>query len=108
MTAFNNDVQPDLVFAQQVFGYGRKEDVVVGLSTSGNSKNVIYAFKVAKAFGLKTVAFTGHHGGKLKEIAHACICAPSDSTPFIQEYHLPIYHALCMMVEIQQYGGVIS
>lgn len=99
ITAINNDVQPDLVFAQQLYGYGRQEDVVVGLSTSGNSKNVVYAMKVAKALGLKTVALTGQHGGDLKEILDACILIPADSTPFIQEYHLPVYHVLCMMVE---------
>ncbi|MDQ0200296.1 D-sedoheptulose-7-phosphate isomerase [Neobacillus ginsengisoli] len=104
MTAFNNDVQPDLVFAQQVYGYGRQEDVVVGLSTSGNSKNVVYAMKIAKAFGLKTVALTGQHGGELKEIVDACICVPANSTPIIQEYHLPVYHVLCMMVESEEYG----
>ena len=102
MTAFHNDVDPELVFAQQVYGYGNPGDIVVGLSTSGNSKNVVYAMKVAQAFGMRTVAFTGKSGGYLKEIVDVCICVPESSTPFIQEYHLPIYHALCMVMEVEE------
>lgn len=99
MTAFVNDVAADMVFAQQVYGYGEKQDVLIGLSTSGNSKNVIKAFTVAKAIGMKTIAFTGKSGGKLKEISDVSICVPWEETLDIQERHLPIYHSLCIMLE---------
>jgi len=99
MTAFANDVAADMVFAQQVYGYGRPGDSFLGLSTSGNSKNVILAAEVAKALGMHTIAFTGQSGGRLKEICDCTLCAPSDITPTIQEHHLPMYHALCMMLE---------
>lgn len=99
MTAFNNDMDPDYVFAQQVYGYAQKNDLVLGISTSGNSKNVVNAIRLAKEMGVKTVAITGEHGGKLKEIADVTICAPSNETYRIQEYHLPIYHYLCARAE---------
>lgn len=99
MTAFNNDMDPDYVFAQQVYGYAQKNDLVLGISTSGNSKNVVNAIRLAKEMGVKTVALTGEHGGKLKEIADVTICAPSNETYRIQEYHLPIYHYLCARAE---------
>jgi len=99
MTAFVNDVAADMVFAQQVYGYGEKQDVLIGLSTSGNSTNVIKAFTVAKAMGMKTIAFTGKSGGKLKEISDVSICVPWEETLDIQERHLPIYHSLCIMLE---------
>lgn len=103
-TAFANDAKPELVFAQQVYGYGKQGDVIIGISTSGNSKNVIYALKTAKALGLRTIGFTGKSGGALKELCDVCICAPSDITYKIQEYHLPIYHTLCRMVEEVFFG----
>ena len=99
ISAFSNDVAPDMVFAQQVFGYGKPGDSLLGLSTSGNSKNVVYAAETAKAMGLYTIAFTGEDGGILKDICDCTIKAPSPCTPIIQEYHLPIYHRLCMMLE---------
>ena len=99
MTAFSNDVAPDMVFAQQVFGYAKPGDCFIGLSTSGNSQNVILAADVAKVMDAKTIAFTGRTGGKLAGACDVTIKAPSDSTPEIQEYHLPIYHTICMMVE---------
>lgn len=99
MTAFVNDVAADMVFAQQVYGYGHKQDVLIGLSTSGNSTNVINAFKVAKALGMKTISLTGMSGGKLKELSDISICVPWEETVEIQERHLPIYHALCIMLE---------
>ncbi|WP_307303169.1 SIS domain-containing protein [Neobacillus driksii] len=99
MTAFANDVAPDMVFAQQVYGYGKPGDVFIGFSTSGNSSNVNHAVKVAKALGLVTVGLTGKSGGALKELCDVTICVPYDSTPDIQERHLPIYHALCVMIE---------
>ena len=99
MTAFANDVAADMVFAQQVYGYGCPGDSFLGLSTSGNSKNVILAAEVAKALGMHTIAFTGQSGGALAEICDCTLHAPSDVTPIIQEHHLPMYHALCMMLE---------
>jgi D-sedoheptulose 7-phosphate isomerase len=98
-TAFANDVAADLIFAQQVHGYGNSGDVVIGLSTSGNSVNVVRAMQVAKMKGVKTIGMTGSGGGKLKEICDITICVPHDCTPDIQELHLPVYHALCLMLE---------
>ena len=98
-TAFSNDVAPDMVFAQQVYGYAKPNDVFIGISTSGNSKNVLYAAKVAKALGAFTIALTGAKGGTIAAASDAAIKAPSDCTPTVQEYHLPIYHTLCMMIE---------
>lgn len=99
LTAFSNDVAPDMIFAQQVYGYGKEGDVFIGLSTSGNSRNIINAAKVAKALEMTTIAFTGRDGGRLKDIADVIIRVPFDSTPDIQERHLPIYHTLCIMLE---------
>lgn len=103
-TAFANDQAPDLCFAQQVFGMGRKEDALIAISTSGNSANVIYAVKLAKTMGLKTVGLTGEKGGKLKDFCDVCICVPSEVTFKIQEYHLPVYHMLCIAVENEFFG----
>ncbi len=99
MTASLNDVDGNVLFAQQVMGYGKQEDVFLGISTSGNSKDVIYAMVVAKAKGLKTIALTGKDGGKLKHIADASIVVPQTETYKIQELHLPVYHALCLQIE---------
>ena len=99
MTAFNNDLNPDYVFAQQVYGYAQENDLLIAVSTSGNSKNVLKAVEVANCVGVKTLALTGGNGGKIKEIATVAIRVPSDETYKIQEYHLPIYHYLCGMVE---------
>lgn len=99
MTAYSNDIAPDLIFAQQVFGYGKKGDVFWGISTSGNSKNIINAMIVAKSQGLKTICLTGKDGGKLKTISDITIYAPFDETYRIQERHLPIYHTICIMLE---------
>ena len=98
-TAFANDQAPDLVFAQQVLGFGNKNDVLVAISTSGNSKNVLHAVKIARAKGLSTVALTGRSGGKLKSLADITIAVPEDETYRIQELHLPVYHALCIAAE---------
>lgn len=98
MFAFANDVAPDMVYAQQVYGYGRKGDLFIGLSTSGNSKNVVNAAKVAKAKGLKTIAFTGSAPAKL-DMCDVVLKAPDTETFKIQEYHLPIYHYLCAALE---------
>ncbi len=99
MTASLNDVDGNIMFAQQVNGYGKKGDVFLGISTSGNSKDIVYPAVVAKAKGLMTVALTGKDGGKLKEIADICIVVPEQETFKIQELHLPVYHALCLEVE---------
>lgn len=99
MTASLNDVDGNVMFAQQVNGYGVKGDVFLGISTSGNSKDIIYPTVVAKAKGLVTVALTGKNGGKLKGLADICIVVPQNETFMIQEYHLPVYHALCLEIE---------
>lgn len=99
MTAYSNDVAADMVFAQQVYGYGKSVDVLLGISTSGNSVNVIHALQVAKVLGIYTIGLTGKTGGKMKDICDTVICVPYNNTPDIQERHLPIYHTLCMMLE---------
>lgn len=104
MTAFNNDLDPDYVFAQQVYGYGKGNDLLIAISTSGNSKNVLKAVEIANCIGVKTLALTGGDGGKIKEHATVTICVPSDKTYKIQEYHLPIYHYLCGMAEKEIFG----
>lgn len=98
-TAFVNDVDAELVFAQQVLGLGKKGDVLIALSTSGNSKNVLYALYTARVLGLTTIGFTGKDGGKMRELCDVLINVPSSITYEVQEYHLPIYHAVCMLVE---------
>lgn len=98
-TAVANDNGADMIFAQQVYGYARKGDVLIGLSTSGNSGNVVRACQVARALGAKVIAMTGNGGGKMKALADAFIGVPATDTYRIQEYHLPVYHALCAMVE---------
>ena len=103
-TAYLNDVDPMLGFAQQVSGYGVAEDVFLGISTSGNSKNVLYACTVARAKGMKVIGLTGGTGGKLKDMADVAIVVPEKETFKIQELHLPIYHALCLMLEERFFG----
>ena len=102
-TAFANDVDPHMVFAQQVLGYGRAGDSLIGLSTSGNSGNVVNACKVAKAFGIKTIALTGEGGGILAGLCDVTVRVPAMETYRVQEYHLPVYHALCAMLEAELY-----
>ena len=98
-TAFANDVDADMVYAQQVCGYGEEGDVFLGISTSGNAKNIDYAVTVAKAKGMKVIGLTGKDGGKLARRAHAAVVAPEQETFKIQELHLPVYHVLCLMLE---------
>ena len=100
-TAFSNDTDPKAAFAQLVNALGKKGDVFLGITTSGNSDNIIKALMVAKAKGMTAIALTGRTGGKCKGLADICICAPEDETFKIQELHLPIYHALCTMVEAE-------
>lgn len=98
-TAYMNDCEPLLCFAQQVNGYGNSNDVFLGISTSGNSKNVLYAVVTAKAKGMKVIGLTGAKDSKLSKLADVCIKAPETETYMIQELHLPIYHCLCLMLE---------
>jgi len=99
LTAIGNDYSFDIVFARQLKALGQKGDVIIGISTSGNSENVIQAFKVAREMGLITVGFTGKSGGKLRSVADHCLCIPSDDTPRIQEGHITIGHIICEIVE---------
>lgn len=98
-TAFLNDVDGEVIYAQQVYGYGKPGDVLLGITTSGNSENIIYAAVAAKAKGMKVVGLTGRDGGKLKGICDAAVVVPETETFKIQELHLPVYHALCLMLE---------
>ena len=98
-TAYINDVDGYGVFAQQLFGYGRKGDVFLGISTSGNSKNVINATVVARALGIKVLGLTGNGGGELSQVADVTVKVPETETYMIQELHLPIYHCWCLMLE---------
>ena len=102
-TAFANDVDGMLSYAQQVNGYGKPGDVFLGISTSGNAENVMYAAVTAKAKGMQVVGLTGKDGGKLAGIADAAVIVPEMETYKIQELHLPVYHALCMMLEHRFY-----
>ena len=105
-TAFINDV-PDgglLMYAQQVNGYGKEGDVFLGISTSGNSKNVMYATVVARAKGLKVIGLTGEKGGELALVSDVAIRVPETETYMIQELHLPVYHCLCLMLEEKFFG----
>lgn len=104
ITATINDNDADMVFAQQVYGFAKTDDLLIAISTSGNSKNVVNAVKVAKALDINVVALTGETGGMLKNLADVTICAPSTDTYKIQEYHLPIYHYLCAKVEEAFFG----
>ncbi len=103
-TAYMNDCEPLLCFAQQVNGFGNPGDVLLGISTSGNSKNVLYAATVAKAKGMKVIGLTGQKDSKLSELADVTIQAPNTETYMIQELHLPIYHCLCLMLEDYFFG----
>ena len=103
-SAFANDVDGMLSYAQQVNGYGKAGDVFLGISTSGNAENVMYAAVTAKAKGMKVIGLTGKTGGKLAKIADVAIIVPEQETYKIQELHLPIYHALCLMLEDRFYA----
>lgn len=103
-TAYMNDCEPLLCFAQQVNGYGKAGDVFLGISTSGNSKNVLYAATTAHAKGMKVVGLTGAKSSKLEQMSDVCIKAPQTETYMIQELHLPVYHCLCLMLEDEFFG----
>jgi D-sedoheptulose 7-phosphate isomerase len=98
-TAVINDIDGNITFAQQVYGYGNAGDVFIGISTSGNSKNILYAAATAKAKNLKVIALCGGSGGALKKLADVSIVVPETETYKVQELHLPVYHCLCMMLE---------
>ena len=99
LSAIANDTTADMVYAQQVYAYGREGDALIGISTSGNAHNVIHAMQVARASGMHTIGLTGPTGGALKPLCDVCICVPGESTPAVQERHLPIFHVLCAMLE---------
>lgn len=103
-TAYINDVDGLGVFAQQLYGFGRLGDVFLGISTSGNSKNVMSATVVARALGIKVIGLTGLKGGELATIADVAIKVPETETYMIQELHLPVYHCLCLMLEDRFFG----
>lgn len=102
--AIANDIDPGLVFAQQVIGYGDPGDVLLAISTSGNSINVVNAVYTANALGLTTIGLTGKKGGQLKESCDLAICVDAIDTAAIQELHLPVYHTLCKMLEFRFFG----
>jgi len=104
VSAFSNDKAPDLIFAQQVLGYGKTGDVLIAISTSGNSKNVIYAAQIARAIGMKVIALTGSSGGKLSTLSDVTLNVPENETYKIQEYHLPVYHCICLALENEFFG----
>ena len=103
-TAFINDVTADMVYAQQVYGYARIGDVLIGISTSGNSENVVNAVKVAKALNIATIGLTGETNGIINKYCDCIIEVPATQTFRIQELHIPIYHTLCAMIEAQFFG----
>lgn len=103
-TAYINDVDGVGIFAQQLYGYGKSEDVFLGISTSGNSKNVMSATVVARAMGIKVIGLTGNGGGELARVADVAVIVPETETYKIQELHLPIYHCWCHMLEEHFFG----
>lgn len=103
-TAYINDVDGLGVFAQQLFGYGRAGDVFLGISTSGNSKNIMNATVVARALGIKVIGLTGKSGGELAKVADVAVKVPETETYMIQEQHLPVYHCWCLMLEDKFFG----
>ena len=107
-TAYINDVDGLGVFAQQLYGYGRQGDVFLGISTSGNSKNVMNAIVVARALGIKVIGLTGEKGGELAKVADVAIKVPETETYMVQELHLPVYHCLCLMLEDHFFGNNIE
>lgn len=107
-TAYINDVDGLGVFAQQLYGFGRRGDVFLGISTSGNSRNVMSATVVARALGIKVIGLTGEDGGELGKVADVTIRVPERETYMIQELHLPVYHALSMMLEDRFFGETLE
>jgi D-sedoheptulose 7-phosphate isomerase len=104
LSAIANDTAADMAYAQQVYGYGAAGDTVLGISVSGNARNVIHALQVGRALGLRTIGLTGRAGGALPPLCDVAIRVPSDIIADVQERHLPIYHALCLMLEQEFFG----
>lgn len=104
-SAYANDVSPEMIYAQEVFGYGRRGDVLLGLSTSGNSENVINAVKVGKAVGLCCIGLGGQDGGRLRKLCDVYVALPEQETYLVQELTLPVYHAWCSMLECAFWGN---
>ena len=104
LTAISNDLGGDFIFAQQVAGYGRKGDVLLAISTSGNAQNVTDALVTARALGMVTIGLTGEPGGQMKPYCDVLINVPSKITARVQELHLPVYHLICRLVEREMFG----
>ncbi|MDQ6765924.1 MAG: SIS domain-containing protein [Verrucomicrobiota bacterium] len=104
ISAITNDISAEVVFAQQVYGLGKPGDVLLGITTSGNSRNVVNAVAVAKTFGLKTIILTGRSGGAVAAMANVALRVPADEVAEIQELHLPVYHWLCIELEEKFFG----
>lgn len=104
LSAFINDVDPEMMYAQLVYGYAKEKDLLIGLSTSGNSKNVVNAIEVAKCLGMKTLSLTGAKESRMWELSDVTIRVPETETYKVQEYHLPVYHYLCAEVERIMFG----
>lgn len=105
LTAYGNDVSFDMAYAQQVYAYGEKNDVLIGLSTSGNAANLCYAAKVAKAKDVLVISLTGETGGALKKLSDILLNVPAQETFIVQEYLLPLYHFICRALEYEIFGG---
>ena len=105
LTAFSNDADAELGFAQQVMGYGKSEDVLLCISTSGNSANVLHAARVARAMGLPVISMTGQSGGKLAALSDILLNVPAEITHHVQELHLPVYHSICQLLETEIFGS---
>ena len=103
-TAYINDVDGLGVFAQQLYGFGKEGDVFLGITTSGNSQNVMSATVVARALGIKVLGLTGENGGELSQVANVCVKVPETETYMVQELHLPVYHCWCLMLEDKFFG----
>jgi len=103
-TAISNDIDPSLIYAQQVIGYGEEGDVLIGISTSGNSQNIVDACITAKALNLNVIGITGKTGGKMKQFCDLLVNVPETRTAWVQELHLPVLHAICLIVENHFYS----
>ncbi len=106
ITAIGNDYGYDVIFSRQLEGVGKQGDILIGLSTSGNSKNVVLAFEQAKKMGITTVGLVGSKGGVMKELADYCIAVPADTSAHIQEMHITIGHLICDLIEKELYGEI--
>ncbi len=103
-SAFSNDIDPGLVFAQLVWGLGKENDILVAITTSGNSKNILHAVRTARARQMKTIGLTGQNEGELSSLVDVSINVPATETYLVQEYHLPVYHCLSLMLEDEFFG----